>query len=79
MHGSGGLTLSGYFHSVAFNMGFVGLASNMPLIKQVDAVLADLQAQDAISPMASNAGLTFIPPGTPAVRPDVRPAALEGD
>ena len=78
-HGSAGLAASGYVHSIAFNMGFVGLASNMPLINQVDAVLADLQAHDAIAPMAANAGLTFMPPRTPAVRPDVPPAALEGD
>jgi ABC-type amino acid transport substrate-binding protein len=78
-HGSGGLVLSGYIHSLAFNMGFVALASNMPLINQVDAVLADLQAHDAIAPMAANAGLTFMPPRTPAVRPNVPPAALEGD
>jgi ABC-type amino acid transport substrate-binding protein len=78
-HGSAGLAASGYVHSVAFNMGFVGLASNMPLINQVDAILADLQAHDAIAPMAAKAGLTFIPPGTPAVRPDVGPAVLQGD
>ena len=78
-HGSGGLALSGYIHSLAFNMGFVALASNMALIKQVDVVLADLQAHDAIAPMAANAGMTFMPPRTPAVRPNVPPAALEGD
>jgi ABC-type amino acid transport substrate-binding protein len=78
-HGSGAVTLSGYVHSLAFNMGFVGLASDMMLINQVDSVLADLQAQDAISPMATSAGLTFMPPRTPAVGPDVRPAALGGD
>ena len=78
-HGSGGLAASGYVHSVAFNMGFVGLASNMPLINQVDAILADLQAHDAIAPMAAKAGLTFIPPAHAAVRPDVLPAALQGD
>jgi ABC-type amino acid transport substrate-binding protein len=78
-HGSDGLKLSGYFHSLAFNMGFVALASNMALVKQVDVVLADLQAHDAIAPMAANAGLTLMPPRTPAVRPNVPPAALEGD
>lgn len=78
-HGSAGLRASGYVHSVVFNMGFVALASNMPLVNQVNAVLADLQAHDAIAPIAANAGLTFFPPADPAVRPDVRPAALEGD
>jgi ABC-type amino acid transport substrate-binding protein len=78
-HGSAGLAASGYVHSVAFNMGFIGLASNIPLITQVDAVLADLQAHYAVAPMAAKAGLTFIPPETPAVRPDVGPTALQGD
>jgi ABC-type amino acid transport substrate-binding protein len=78
-HGSGGLALSGYLHSLAFNMGFVALDSNMPLINQVDAVLASLEAPDAIAPMAASAGLTFIPPRMPAVHPEVSPEALNGD
>lgn len=78
-HGSGGLAASGYRHSVGFNMGFVGLASNRALIEQVDAVLTDLQAHDAIAPLAATAGLTFTPPREPAVQPDVRPTALNGD
>jgi ABC-type amino acid transport substrate-binding protein len=78
-HPSSGLAPSGYTHSLAFNMGFVGLASNMPLIRDVDSVLADLQAKDAIIPMATNAGLTFLPPRLPAVGADVGQAALEGD
>jgi ABC-type amino acid transport substrate-binding protein len=78
-HGLAGLAASGYRHSIGFNMGFVGLASNRALIEQVDAVLADLQAHDAIAPLASAAGLTFIPPRAPAVSPDVRQAVLNGD
>jgi ABC-type amino acid transport substrate-binding protein len=78
-HGSSGLALSGYVHSLAFNMGFVALASNSLLIERVDAVLADLQAHDAIAPMAANAGLTFMPPRMPAVGAGVPPVALEGD
>jgi ABC-type amino acid transport substrate-binding protein len=78
-HDTSGVTLSGYVHSLAFNMGFVGLASDITLINQVDSVLADLQAHDAIAPMAASAGLTYMPPRTPAVGPDVRPAALDGD
>ncbi|HEY4041933.1 MAG TPA: transporter substrate-binding domain-containing protein [Rhodopila sp.] len=77
--GSGALALSSYRHSLAFNMGVVGLASNSKLIEQVDAILAELQANDAIAPMAARAGLTFLPPRTPAVGPDVGPAALTQD
>jgi ABC-type amino acid transport substrate-binding protein len=78
-HGTSGLVPSGYRHSIGFNMGFVGLASSKALIDQVDVVLADLQAHDAIAPLAKAAGLTFIPPRTPAVLPDVSQAALNGD
>jgi len=78
-HGAGGLAPSGYRHSIGSNMGFVGLASNQALIEQVDTVLADLQAHDAIAPLATTSGLTFIPPRLPAVQPDVRLAALDSD
>ncbi len=78
-HGSSGLAASGYMHSVGFNMGFVGLASNIELVKAVDAVLADLEAHDAIAPLAASEGLTLMPPRTPAVLPDVSPTALAGD
>jgi ABC-type amino acid transport substrate-binding protein len=78
-HGSDGLTQTGYRHSLSFNMGYVGLASNKELIGQVDAILADLQTHDAIAPLADSAGLTFIAPRVPAILPDVRLAALNGD
>ena len=78
-HGFGGLVPSGYQHSIGFNMGYVGLASDSILIQQVDVALADLQAHDAIAPLASNAGLTFIPPRQPDVQPDVQLTALNGD
>jgi ABC-type amino acid transport substrate-binding protein len=78
-HGSSGLVSSGYRHSVGFNMGFAGLASQRALIGQVDSVLADLQAHDAIAPLAASSGLTFVPPRTPDVQPDVRMTALNGD
>ena len=78
-HGSEGFALTGYMHSAGFNMGFVGLASNKALIEQVDAVLADLLAHDAVEPLAASAGLTFIPPRSPDVQPDVSMAVLNGD
>jgi ABC-type amino acid transport substrate-binding protein len=78
-HGSEGFALTGYMHSAGFNMGFVGLASNKALIEQVNAVLADLQAHDAVAGLAASAGLTFIPPRLPDVQPDVSMAALNAD
>ncbi|WP_158258215.1 substrate-binding periplasmic protein [Rhodopila globiformis] len=78
-NGTDGLALSGYAHSLGFNMGFVGLAGSATLIRQVDAALADLKAHDALAPMAQQAGLTYIPPRSPDVLPDVHLAALQGD
>lgn len=78
-HGSAGMVASDYRHSLAFNMGFVGLAAEKPLIDQVDAVLADLQAHNAIAPLAAQAGLTFTPPRSPDVQPDAAVTALSGD
>jgi mono/diheme cytochrome c family protein len=78
-HGSDGLAPSGYTHSLGFNMGFVALASHRPLVNQVDAVLSDLKAHDAIAPLAANSGLSFIPPRSPAVLADIHPAELGGD
>jgi len=78
-NGTDGLVPSGYVHSLGFNMGFVGLATDVALIRQVDAVLADLKAQDAIAPLAQQNGVSFVPPRAPDVQPDVRIAALNGD
>jgi ABC-type amino acid transport substrate-binding protein len=78
-HGTAGLIATGYRHSLAFNMGYAGLASNKALVEQVDAVLADLQAADAIAPLAASAELTFFPPVAPLVAADVRLTALNGD
>jgi hypothetical protein len=60
-------------------MGFAGLASNRALIGQVDTVLAELQAHNAIAPLATQAGLTFVAPNAPDIQPDVRLTALNGD
>ncbi len=78
-HGSDGLTPTGYVHSIVFNMGFVGVASEMKLIDGVNAAIAALQGSDALAPLARDAGLTYMPPRDPAVLPAVRPDALAGD
>ncbi|HEX2942261.1 MAG TPA: transporter substrate-binding domain-containing protein [Rhodopila sp.] len=78
-HGDDGLVLSGYRHSIGFNMGYAGLATDKDLIDRVNVVLADLQARDAIAPLAEKAGVTFVPPRPPDVQADVLPAALNGD
>jgi ABC-type amino acid transport substrate-binding protein len=78
-HDAAGLTPSGYIHSLAFNMGFVGLSSDSALIDQVNEILADLQTQNVIGQMATTAGLTYFPPRAPDVGPNVQLTALQGD
>ena len=78
-HGANGLAPTGYIHSIGFNMGFVGLASESKLIDDVTAAIAALQASDAIAPLARAAGLTYVAPREPAVLPAVPPNALAGD
>lgn len=78
-HGAGGLAPTGYVHSIGFNMGFVGLASNPRLIEQANAVIAELRSDNAIAALAGAAGLTYVPPRTPAVLPTVGLTALAGD
>ncbi len=78
-HGAAGLAPTGYVHSIGFNMGFVGLASNSRLIEQADAVIAELQSRNAIGALAGAAGLTYVPPRTPAVLPAFARTALAGD
>ena len=78
-HGGDGLAPTGYVHSIGFNMGFVGLASEKQLIDDASGAIAALRASDAIIPLARAAGLTYVAPREPAVLPAVSPSALAGD
>jgi len=78
-HGTDGLAPTGYVHSIGFNMGYVGLASEQKLIDDATAAITALQASDAIAPLARAAGLTYVPPREPGVQAAVRPNALAGD
>ena len=78
-HGPTGLAPTGYVHSVGFNMGFVGLASDRALIEAADEAISALQSHDAIAALANAAGLTYLPPRSPAVSPAIGPTALVGD
>ena len=73
------ITASGYTHSIGFNMGFVGIASERPLIARVNASIADLKANGALAGMAQAAGLSWLPPRARAVQPGVSLAAVSGD
>ena len=78
-HGPAGLAATGYVHSAGFNMGFVGLAADRVLIEAADDAISGLQSRGAIEAIANAAGLTYVPPRSPAVLPAIGPTALLGD
>ena len=78
-NGADGLALTGYAHSLGSNMGFVGLASDRPLIDDATAAIAALQASATIAPLCARGGSDHVPPREPAVQPPVHPDALAGD
>ena len=61
------LKASGYFHKIGFNMGYVGLATERPLIEAVNAAIADIVAKGELPAMAKSAGMTYVPPTEPDV------------
>ena len=61
------LKASGYFHKIGFNMGYVGLGTDRPLIEAVNAAIADLIAKGELAGMAKSAGMTYVPPTEPDV------------
>ena len=61
------------------NFGFVGLASDTPLIVEVDAAIGEMLAQNQFSAIALAAGLTYVPPRAPDISADIPIAALRGD
>lgn len=73
------LSSSGHFHSIGFNIGFVGLASDMPLIAEVNVAIGEMLAQDQFPAIAQAAGLTYVAPRVPDILADIPTAALRGD
>ena len=73
------LSSSGHFHSIGFNIGFVGLASDMPLIAEVNAAIGEMLAQDQFPAIAQAAGLTYVAPRAPDILAAIPAAALRGD
>lgn len=73
------LSSSGHFHSIGFNIGFIGLASDAPLIVEVNAAIGEMLAQNQLPAIAQAAGLTYVPPRAPDMLADIPSAALRGD
>jgi ABC-type amino acid transport substrate-binding protein len=61
------LKATGYYHKIGFNMGYVGLGTERPLIEAVDAAIADIVAKGELADMAKSAGMTYVPPTEPDV------------
>jgi ABC-type amino acid transport substrate-binding protein len=61
------LRLTGWYHHIGFNMGFVALSTERRLVAEVDAALADLAAKGELAKMAQAVGLTYLPPREPPV------------
>jgi hypothetical protein len=66
-HSDTKLKATGYFHKIGFNMGYVGLGADRPLIEAVNAAVSDLIAKGELAAMAKSAGMTYVPPTEPDV------------
>ena len=73
------LSSSGHYHSVGFNIGFVGLASEAPLIAEVSIALSEMLARQELPALAHTTGLTYLPPRQPDVLTTISRAQLRGD
>lgn len=74
-----GLTSSGHYHSIGFNIGFLGLARETGLLDEVNAALGDMLAKGELESLARAAGATYLPPRSPEVRTGISRSELGGD
>lgn len=70
---------TGYRHSIGFNIGFVGLPSQGPLIEAVDKILDDLIVQGRLEAIARANTMTYLPPQKPDVLAGFSLSAITGD
>ena len=73
------LQSSGHYHSIGFNIGAIGLASDAPLMAEVDAAINEMLANGELAALARAAGLTWLPPREPNVSTAITWAQLRGD
>lgn len=78
-HPHSGLWATGYYHSLAFNIGFVALRREWGLLRKVNAVVDSALASGEVEALARRARLTYVAPRAPLVEGEVMPAALYGD
>jgi len=70
-HPESKITPTGYYYRAGINMGYVGLASDMALIDQVNRVIVDMQAKNEIASLAAKVGLTYVPPRQPEISDEI--------
>jgi hypothetical protein len=73
------LLSSGHYHSIGFNIGFVGLETEAPLIAEVNVAIGEMLAKNELPDLAQAAGLTYVPPRQPDVLATISRAELRGD
>ena len=78
-HQDSRLSSSGHYHSVGFNIGLVGLASEAPLIAEVNVAIGEMLAKQELPALAQMTGLTYLPPRQPDVLTTISRAQLRGD
>lgn len=70
---------TGYRHSIGFNIGFVGLAEQSPLIETVDKALDGLITDGRLEALGQANGLTYLLPHKPDVPPGFSLSTVSGD
>ena len=73
------LSSSGHYHSIGFNTGFIGLASEASLIADVNAAIGHMLADGQLPILAEAASVTYVPPREPDVVATISYQALRGD
>jgi ABC-type amino acid transport substrate-binding protein len=78
-HQGSKLAWSGHYHSIGFNTGFVGLASEAPLVAELNVAIGEMLAKQELQALAQATGLTYLPPRQPDVLTTISRAQLRGD
>ena len=68
-HPETALRLSGFLHPSGFNLGYVGLARDAELMRRINGALDALMQSGTVEALAKQAGLIYLAPREPAVRP----------
>src|SRR5262249_51882065 len=68
-HPETALRLSDFLHPAGFNLAFVGLSSDQELMRTINATLDTLMNDGTVEGLAKKAGVTYLPPRAPAIRP----------